>query len=70
MAPTKSSAVDALALEETGVRKLLDGYKRFRDHDLGVLKGKMKHLSNEGQAPCAMVLSCCDSRAVSDETPA
>ena len=67
MAPTiKPNPAAAQALEESGIRKLLDGYKRFRDHDLGALTDKMKHLSNEGQAPCAMVLSCCDSRAVSE----
>jgi hypothetical protein len=68
MAPNDNTppAADALALEESAVKKLVDGYKRFKTHDLGVLKDTMKHLSNEGQAPCAMVLSCCDSRAVSE----
>jgi carbonic anhydrase len=50
--------------EPTAARLLLDGYKRFRDNDLLTLQNKMKHLSNEGQDPHAMVLSCCDSRAV------
>lgn len=65
MAPTDNTppAADAFALEKSAVKKLVDGYRRFKTHDLGVLKEKMRHLSNEGQAPCAMVLSCCDSRA-------
>jgi len=55
--------IDEAALQAKGIHKLLEGYKRFRDHDLGELEDKMRVLANEGQEPCAMVLSCCDSRA-------
>jgi carbonic anhydrase len=40
---------------------LVEGYRRFRDHDYQQQKARFDALA-DGQAPPIMVISCCDSR--------
>ncbi len=41
---------------------LVDGYRRFRSHSYVAQKARFDALSNNGQAPPVMIISCCDSR--------
>ena len=41
---------------------LLDGYKRFREYNYPRQKARFDELSQHGQHPPVMVISCCDSR--------
>lgn len=41
---------------------LVDGYRRFRSHSYVEQKARFDALSNDGQAPPVMIISCCDSR--------
>lgn len=41
---------------------LLDGYKRFREYSYPRQKARFDELSQHGQNPPVMVISCCDSR--------
>jgi len=45
-----------------GFGNLLEGYRRFRTNQYEAEKGRWKELA-EGQAPRAIVIACCDSRA-------
>lgn len=45
-----------------GFGNLLEGYRRFRSNRYEAEKGRWKELA-EGQAPRAIVIACCDSRA-------
>jgi carbonic anhydrase len=45
-----------------GFGNLIDGYRRFRNNRYEAEKGRWKHLV-EGQAPRALIIACCDSRA-------
>ena len=45
-----------------GFGNLLDGYRRFRASRYETERGRWKQLA-EGQAPRAVVIACCDSRA-------
>jgi carbonic anhydrase len=45
-----------------GFGNLLDGYRRFRANRYEAEKGRWRELA-EGQAPRAVVIACCDSRA-------
>jgi carbonic anhydrase len=45
-----------------GFGNLLEGYRRFRSNRYESEKGRWKDLA-EGQAPRAIVIACCDSRA-------
>ena len=45
-----------------GFGNLLDGYRRFRSNRYEAERGRWKQLA-EGQAPRAVVIACCDSRA-------
>jgi carbonic anhydrase len=42
---------------------LIDGYAAFIRGPYAEAEGKYKRLAREGQAPIAMVIACCDSRA-------
>lgn len=42
-------------------RELLDGYRRFREHDWQEQRQRWSELAT-GQAPAVMVIGCCDSR--------
>ncbi|HYD31802.1 MAG TPA: carbonic anhydrase [Azospirillaceae bacterium] len=42
--------------------ELLDGFQRFRTSQLPDLQGRFQQLARLGQAPKAVVVSCCDSR--------
>jgi carbonic anhydrase len=42
---------------------LIDGYAAFIRGPYAETEGKYKRLAREGQAPIAMVIACCDSRA-------
>jgi carbonic anhydrase len=41
---------------------LVEGYRRFRSDSYVAQKARFDALSNEGQAPPVMIISCCDSR--------
>ena len=45
-----------------GFGNLLEGYRRFRANRYETEKGRWKELA-EGQAPRAIIIACCDSRA-------
>jgi len=53
-------AVTAPAMR--GFGNLVEGYRRFRSNRYEAEKGRWKHLV-EGQAPRALIIACCDSRA-------
>lgn len=44
-------------------KPLIDGYATFIRGPYAEAEGKYKRLAREGQAPVAMVIACCDSRA-------
>jgi len=44
------------------VKRLLDGYRQFRDNQFQKDKGLYQKLASEGQSPAVMIISCCDSR--------
>ena len=44
-------------------KTLIDGYATFIRGPYAEAEGKYKKLAREGQAPVAMVIACCDSRA-------
>jgi carbonic anhydrase len=45
-----------------GFGNLVEGYRRFRGNRYEVERGRWEHLV-EGQAPRALIIACCDSRA-------
>lgn len=47
---------------EQSLKKVLDGYKKFREKYASSDQSIMQHLSYHGQKPEIMVVSCCDSR--------
>lgn len=47
---------------EQSFKKLLQGYQEFRDKYVHADSSIMQQLSQQGQQPQAMVISCCDSR--------
>lgn len=47
---------------EDSLRKILQGYKAFRDKYAHGDSSVMQYLSNYGQKPKIMVVACCDSR--------
>ena len=44
-------------------KELIDGYATFIRGPYAEAEGRYKRLAREGQAPVAMVIACCDSRA-------
>jgi carbonic anhydrase len=47
---------------ENSFKKMLQGYQAFREKYVLGDNSIMQHLSNKGQQPQVMVVSCCDSR--------
>lgn len=43
-------------------KRLLDGYRAFRDARLPIEQGRFRSLAETGQKPEIMVIGCCDSR--------
>jgi carbonic anhydrase len=48
-------------------KELLDGYRAWHDERLPAERGRLAQLARLGQAPQALIISCCDSR-VAPET--
>jgi carbonic anhydrase len=44
------------------IRKLIDGFGRFRTKHFGTRDGLFERLTRHGQSPRIMVIACCDSR--------
>ena len=49
-------------MSDVVIRKLIDGFNRFRAEHYETEDSLYQRLTREGQAPRAMVIACCDSR--------
>lgn len=49
-------------MTDTGIRKLIDGFGRFRAEHFETEDSLYQRLTREGQSPRIMVIACCDSR--------
>ena len=53
--------------EMEGLKELIDGYKRFYKKSFEKKQELFVNLSNEGQSPKFLVISCCDSRVLPEQ---
>jgi carbonic anhydrase len=49
-------------MTDAGIRKLIDGFGRFRAEHFKTEDSLYQRLTREGQSPRIMVIACCDSR--------
>ena len=49
-------------MTDNGIRKLIDGFGRFRAEHFETEDSLYQRLTREGQSPRIMVIACCDSR--------